>query len=96
MPLCLKYPVFVEAPPFAAWFQKAVAPSQTSFPHPLSFIFPRSYQRPKLLPLPSGPALLICRGQKGLFRSYQTLPHKHNCHRGLVQLGVYLLAPRAT
>jgi len=96
MPLCSKHPAFVEAPLFAKSFPIGGVAHLNQLSAPSQSCFPTSYQRPKLLPFQVGRPYSFADVKRALFRCYQTLVHKHKCHRGLVQLGVYLLAPRAT
>ena len=80
----------------AAWSQSTASPTQLSFPHPLSFLSRAVISRQSRSAFPVACLCPFSDAQIALLGSHPKTNHKHKCHRGLVQLGVYLLAPRAS
>jgi hypothetical protein len=65
MPLCSKHPAFVEAPLFAEWFPIGGVAYLNQLSAPSQSFFPTQLSAAQAAALPSGPALLIFRRQKG-------------------------------
>jgi len=95
MPLCLKGRPFVKAPPFCAVVPIGCVAHPNYFLHPLSFVSRAGSSRSNNTAFPVGRLGSSSGAKSSLFRYHQSPPDKHKCHRGLVQLRVYLLAPRA-
>ena len=81
MPLCSRFPAFVEAPPLAGWFPSAVARTQSSFAHPLSFLSPGGNNRSNTSAFPVGRLGSFSHAKRSLLGSHQNPPRKHKCHR---------------
>src|SRR6266567_5410466 len=81
MPLGFKDSAFVEAPPFAGWFQSTAASTQTSLPHPLSFLSRGGNNRSNTSAFRVGRLCSFSDAKRSLFRSHQNPPRKHKCHR---------------
>src|SRR6266700_2377019 len=81
MPLGFKNSAFVEAPLFAGWFQSTAASTQTSLPHPLSFLSRGGNNRSNTSAFRVGRLCSFSDAKRSLFRSHQNPPRKHKCHR---------------
>src|SRR6516164_2447064 len=92
---CLKEPAFVGGPLCAQGLQSVLSRSKISLP-PAPLMHVQVTTTPYHRNCITSPGLhRISVAPKTTASRRPSLFHKHKCHRGLVQLGVYLLAPRA-